>query len=182
MKNLFENLFLLKGTRYYEVMPSEGSIIFTGKVRYLNIECYDPTCFWVDDYDLNEITLFGHIKINPGYLDEEWSFGRVSYFKSNDVLRSFVCVRIELTNRNGEVSLSPIKQVILQTHKVVFDKEDYNFVQDGDHKWWNFVVNYLMDVIMLPYDSLEDSPIEQINIGPIGDAWDDLFKSSFSIS
>ena len=182
MKDLFENLFLLKDTRYAEVMPSEGSIFFVGKVRYLNAGNYDPLCFWVDDFDTDEISELGHLQLNPGYLAEEWECGRVSFFKPKDILRSFVCVRVELTSRTGEVSFGPIKQVILQTHKVVFDEEKGDFVQEGDYKWWNFVINYLQDVIMLPYDSLEHSPIEQINIGPIGEVWDDIFKSSFDIS
>lgn len=182
MKKLFENLFLLKGTRYAEVMPSEGSIFLVGKVRYLNSEVYDPSCFWVDDFDLEDVSVLGHIQLNPGYLDEQWRSGVVSFFTPKESLRSAICVRLELTNREGEVSLGPIKQVVLQTHRVILDQENKKFVQEGDHKWWNFVINYLRDVIMLPYDSLEDSPIEQINIGPIGEVWSDMFKSSFSIS
>lgn len=181
MKNLFEKLFLLQGTNYAEICPQDGKSMFIGKVRYLSNDHYDPALFWVDDYEKEDLVKLGDVTLNPGFLDEKWATGIISFFKLNDTKRRSLSIRIELTDRVGEISFGPIKQVLLQTHSVIVDEKLSQFVSEGDELWWNFITSYFLDVIMLPYDTIEEIPISSVDIGPIGEVWNDLMVSSLNM-
>lgn len=182
MKLLFEKLFLLKNTPYEEICPKTASNIFIGKIQYLNRDNYDEALFWVDDFKMEEIVHFGSIELNSMFLAESQAKGQIQFYKVKDAIPSRIAIQIEIESSQGKIDRGPIKQVILQSHRAEIEDESIDIIGQGDELWWNFITSYLLDVISLPYDNLEELPIGKINIGPIGDTWELVFLNTIGIS
>ena len=182
MKELFEKLFLLKGTRYYDVKPEGASNMFVGRIMYLNKSNYDDSNFWNDDHQLSDMVKIGDIGLNAELLNVDYLEGLVHVYKLNSPLRKAVCVRIEMVDNQGESAFGPIKQIILQTSAVQMNEGESILVNEGSEFWLNLITTYLLDVVVLPFETIEELPIDAVNIGPIKECWRDIFSSIINMN
>lgn len=171
MKNVFEKVFLLKGSNYCDMLESGLTGFFIGKIKVLSWDKYDPMLYEIDDYNLTECDLLGNIFLKASFGPSHCIESGFEFFSAKFPNRIFV--RSICKTEDSKIEYGPLKQIILQTHETVMP-EGLPFEVAGDHKWWNILTSYFKDLLLLPYDSEDDSPFCLVNIGPLSQDWDQV--------